>query len=207
MLFELRTYTCIPNGVPEFEKRMEAAIPTRVKYSPLVGYWRVEIGPLNQVLGLWRYESLQERADARKAAAADPSGNWPPKLADLLVDQNSDILIPGPTNDPLDGPREWGNLYELRMYTYPSGAARNVMKTFSESAERRNALYPGGGFFMSDLGELNRFYQLWPYKDWAHRDEIRKQYLGTDIWPPHTEERPVHQLVRHMAPTAFSPLH
>jgi hypothetical protein len=60
---------------------------------------------------------------------------------------------------------------------------------------------------MSDLGELNRFYQLWPYKDWAHRDEIRKQYVGTDIWPPHTEERPVHQLVRHMVPSSFSPLH
>jgi hypothetical protein len=207
MLFELRTYTVKPNSVPEVEKRFADAIPTRVKYSPLVGFWHVEIGPLNQVLHLWRYESLQERAEIRAAAAKDPSGNWPPKVTDLLETMETDILIPGPTNDPLDGPREWGNLYELRMYTYPSGATRNVMKTFSESVERRNEMYPLGGFFQSDLGQLNRFYQLWPYKDWAHRDEIRKQYLGTDIWPPHTEERPVHQLVRHMVPASFSPLH
>ena len=207
MLFELRTYNTMPGAVPEVEKRMGEAIETRVKYSPLVGYWHTEIGPLNQVLSLWSYESLGQRAEARAAAAADSSGKWPPKLSELLVNQNSDILMPGATNDPLDGPREWGNLYELRMYTYPSGVARNVIKTFSESVERRNAIYPAGGFFMSDLGELNRFYQLWPYKDWAHRDEIRKQYVGTDIWPPHTDERPVHQLVRHLVPAAFSPLH
>jgi hypothetical protein len=207
MLFELRTYNTKPGAVPEVEKRMGEAIETRVKYSPLVGYWHTEIGPLNQVLSLWSYESLGQRAEVRAAAAADPSGKWPPALSELLVDQNSDILIPGATNDPLDGPREWGDLYELRMYTYPSGAARNVLRTFSESVERRNAIYPSGGFFMSDLGELNRFYQLWPYRDWAHRDEIRKQYVGTDIWPPHTDERPVHQLVRHLVPAAFSPLH
>jgi hypothetical protein len=207
MLFELRTYTVKPNSVPEVEKRFAEAIETRVKYSPLVGFWHVDIGPLNQVVHLWRYNDLQERADARAAAIADPSGDWPPKITDLLVDMNSDILVPGDTNDPLDGPREWGNLYELRMYTYPSGTNRKVLKHFSESVERRNALYPAGGFFASDLGELNRFYQLWPYKDWAHREEIRKQYLGTDIWPPQTEERPVHQLVRHMVPASFSPLH
>ena len=207
MLFELRTYTLKANAVAEYEERFAAGIETRVKYSPLVGFWHVEIGPLNQVVHMWRYENLQERANARKAAAADPSGKWPPGAGELIVSQTSDILIPGETNDPLDGPREWGNLYELRMYTYPSGEARNVLTHFSESVERRAALYPAGGFFASDLGEMNRFYQLWPYKDWAHRDEIRQQYLGTDIWPPHTEQRPVHQLVRHMIPASFSPLH
>ncbi len=207
MIFELRTYTVKPNSVPQVEKLFEEAMETRLKYSPLVGFWHTDIGPLNQVIHMWKYESLQERAEVRAAAINDPSGNWPPKITELLETMSSDILVPGATNDPLDGPREWGNLYELRMYTYPSGAARNVLKHFSESVERRAAIYPHGGFFMSDLGELNRFYQLWPYKDWGHREEIRKQYVGTDIWPPHTEEKPVHQLVRHMVPASFSPLH
>ena len=103
-------------------------------------------------------------------------------------------------------PREWGGLYELRMYTYPSGAIRSVMQSFTEQAPKRLELSPGC-FFASDLGQLNRFYQIWPYRDWAHRDELRQIYISQGIWPPHTEERPVHQLVRHMLPASFSPLH
>ena len=207
MLFELRTYNLKPYSVPEFEKRFAEGVETRVKYSPLVGFWHTDIGPLNQVLHLWKYENLQERADVRAASVKDPSGLWPPKVMDLVESQESDILIPGAVNDPMDGPREWGNLYELRMYTYPSGTVRKIMDAFCAKVPERASLSPLGGFFMSDLGQLNRFYQLWPYKDWAHRDEMRKLYAGTDIWPPHTDERPAHQLVRHMVPASFSPLH
>ena len=207
MLYELRTYTLKPGAVPEYEGHFAEALPVRLKYSPLVAFWHVEIGPLNQVLHLWRYDSLQERADVRAAAAKDPSGVWPPKGLDLIVSMENDILIPGAANDPLDGPREWGSLYELRMYTYPSGALRRVMDAFCAKVPQRAEMSPLGGFFMSDLGQLNRFYQLWPYKDWAHRDEMRKLYAGTDIWPPHTDDRPVRQLVRHLVPAAFSPLH
>ncbi len=207
MLYELRTYNLRPGTLREVEKRFEDSIEIRQKYSKMVGFWHVEIGPLNQIVHLWAYDSLQARADARVAAAADPSGKWPPGISEFAVSQESDILVPSAANDPLDGPRAWGNLYELRMYTYPSGAVRKVMDAFVAHVPRRAEIYPLGGFFASDLGQLNRFYQLWPYKDWAHRDEIRSQYVGTDIWPPHTEERPGHQRVRHMVPASFSPLH
>ncbi len=207
MLYELRTYTLKPNVVPEYEKRFAESVPIRTKYSRLVGFWHTEIGPLNQVVHLWAYETLQQRWEARSAAAKDPSGMWPPKVYDLTEAMESDILIPGPVNDPLDGPREWGNLYELRMYTFPSGTVRHVMEQFCAQVEARAKMYPLGGFFMSDLGQLNRFYQLWPYKDWDHRDQVRAEYAKTKVWPPHTEERAVHQLVRHMVPAAFSPLH
>ena len=207
MLYELRTYNLQPGSVREVEKRFEEAFEIRQKYSRMVALWHVEIGPINQILHLWAYESLQERADARAASVKDPSGKWPPKVSELAISQEVDILLPSSINDPLDGPREWGDLYELRMYTYPSGTVRSVMDQFVAHVPRRAEMYPLGGFFMSDLGQLNRFYQLWPYKDWAHRDEIRKQYAGTDIWPPHTEERPIHQLVRHMVPASCSPLH
>lgn len=208
MLYELRTYNLKPNTVPEALKRFADAIETRQTYSRLVGFWHTEIGPLNQLVHLWAYEDLQQRADARAAAIADPSGKWPPKgIYDMIETMESDILRPSPVNDPLDGPREWGNLYELRMYTYPAGTLGKVMETFSNHVERRRQLYPLGGFFASELGQLNRWYQLWPYKNWAHRDEIRKQFAGTDIWPPHGDVQAVHQLVRHMVPAPFSPLH
>ncbi len=204
MIYELRTYNLTANSVPEVERRFAEKIEARTKLSPLVGFWHTEIGPLNQIVHLWAYESLQQRADVRTKAIAD--GIWPPDITEFAVSMESDILAGSPVNDPLDGPREWGNLYELRMYTFPSGTLRSVMQQFSEQSPKRLELYPGC-FFMSDLGQLNRFYQLWPYKDWAHRDELRGIYLKEGIWPPHTDVSAVHQLVRHMVPASFSPLH
>ncbi len=204
MLYELRTYNLTANSVPEVERRFAEKIDERTKLSPLVGFWHTDIGPLNQIVHLWAYESLQQRADVRAEAIA--SGAWPPDLNEFIVSMESDILTPSPINDPLDGPREWGGLYELRMYTYPSGDLRGVMEAFTAQAPKRLELSPGC-FFASDLGQLNRWYQLWPYRDWAHRDEMRGVYLREGIWPPHTEARPVHQLVRHMIPASFSPLH
>ena len=142
MLYELRTYRLKPGTVPEYEKRFGEAIEVRQKYSRLVGFWHTEIGPVNQVLHLWAYETLQERADARAAAAKDPSGLWPPGGADLTETMDNDILIPSPVNDPLDGPREWGNLYELRMYTYPSGVIRHVMEQVTAQVGPRREFSP-----------------------------------------------------------------
>ncbi len=203
MLYELRTYNLTPNSVPEVERRFAEKIEARMRLSPMVGFWHTDIGPLNQIVHLWAYESLQQRADVRAQAIADRI--WPPDITEFAVSMESDILAPSPVNDPLDGPRSWGNLYELRMYTYPAGAVRSVMRQFSEQAPKRLELHPGC-FFASELGQLNRFYQLWPYRDWAHRDELRSVYLSQGIWPPHTEEQAAQQLVRHMVPAAFSPL-
>ena len=58
-----------------------------------------------------------------------------------------------------------------------------------------------------DIGDLNRLYQLFPYKDWAHRDEMRGKFREAGVWPPHADARPVAQLVRHMIPAPVSPLH
>ena len=45
------------------------------------------------------------------------------------------------------------------------------------------------------LGNLNRLYQMFPYKNWAHRDEVRTELRQKNIWPPHSEARPMTQLV------------
>lgn len=207
MIYEIRTYNLKAGKVREYEERFGAAYPIREKYSPLYGFWHTDIGPLNQVVHIWAYESLQQRADVRAASLKDPSGKWPPPPDDLVVSQESDIIMPVKTMKQLPGSQQLGSLYELRMYTYPSGVITEVAETFAKNLEARAEVYPVAGIWMSDLGNLNRLYQLFPYKDWNHRDEIRGELRRKNLWPPHGEARPVTQLVRHMAPAAFSPLH
>lgn len=204
MLYEIRTYTLKPGSVAEYEKRFAEAVETRVKYSPMYGMWHTEIGPLNQIVHIWSYDNLQQRFDARSAATRDTSGNWPPKTSDLVVSQESDILLPIAGMEHVSG--EFGGVYELRMYTYPAGTVSGVAKTFAEAYAGRHGTYTVGGIWTSDLGNLNRLYQLFPYKDWSHREQVRGQLREKGIWPPHTEARPVTQLVRHMVPAPFSPL-
>ena len=77
MIYEVRTYTLKPGGVPQFEKNFGEALPHREKYSKLGAFWHTDIGPLNQVIHVWPYENLAERDQIRADAAKDP--NWPPK--------------------------------------------------------------------------------------------------------------------------------
>ena len=208
MIYEIRTYTLHPGKVRDYEAKFADSYPVRAKYSPLYGFWHTEIGPLNQVVHIWPYENLQHRADVRAESAKDPSGKWPPNANEFAMYQENDILVPIPGMTEWQGPQEWGNLYELRMYTYPAGTVQEVAKAFSAALKGREAVYPIAGVWTSDLGNLNRLYQLFPYKNWAHRDELRAEFRAKGIWPPHSEgAHPMTQLVRHMVPAAYSPLH
>jgi len=206
MIYEIRTYTVKPGLVAEYEKRYAEAFDVRSKYSPMYGMWHTEIGPLNQIVHIWSYDSLQQRAEVRAAAAKDASGKWPPNTNDLLVSQETDVILPIKGMHHQSGAQELGRVYELRMYTYAAGAITAVAESFAAAYAGRHETYPVGGIWTSDLGNLNRLYQLFPYKDWAHRDQVRGELRQKGIWPPHAEARPVAQLVRHMVPAAFSPL-
>ena len=74
---------------------MREALPLREKHSAPVGYWLVEIGPLNTVVHLWGYKDLAHRAEVRRALAADAA--WQTavaRLMPLLQAQEATILVP-----------------------------------------------------------------------------------------------------------------
>ena len=119
MLYEFRTYTLKPGTTAEFEKRFEAALPSRVKHSELAAFWRTDIGPLNQVIHVWSYEDLKQRAEIRAKAAQEP--NWPPPTTDLILSMQSEILIPAPFSPKLGGGQKLGSVYEMRIYQYQPG--------------------------------------------------------------------------------------
>ena len=113
MIYEFRTYTLKPGGVPKFEEIFGEALPHREKYSKLAAFWHTEVGPLNQVIHVWGYEDVQQRSEIRAAAAANP--NWPPKAGHLIVKMESEIVMPGPFQKPIE-PGNYGPVYEMRYY-------------------------------------------------------------------------------------------
>ena len=79
MIIEMRTYTLQPGTLAEVEKRFGEALPVREKHSKLAAFWHTEVGPLNQIIHVWAYDSFEQRAavraaaiEGRRLAAADP---------------------------------------------------------------------------------------------------------------------------------------
>ena len=77
MIVELRTYTVKPLRVQDFLQLYEqAALPLQKKYlGNLIGFFVSEVGPLNELVHLWAYDSLAERERRRDAMERDPG--WP----------------------------------------------------------------------------------------------------------------------------------
>src|SRR5258708_6989656 len=94
MIFEIRTYLLKPGTAPQAEEAFAVAIEGRTKLSRLAGYWRTEVGPLNQWVHIWPYKDMGERERLR-AAAMNP-GQWPPPRGEgvVLHKQTSTFAVP-----------------------------------------------------------------------------------------------------------------
>lgn len=99
MIVEQRTYTLHPPKlrlwVDVYEKY---GLPIQKRHlGPLIGFFVSEIGPLNQVVHLWSYESLADRETRRATMVKDPE--WPEFLKragelNAIQAQESKILVP-----------------------------------------------------------------------------------------------------------------
>ena len=206
MIYEVRTYTLKPGAVAQFEENFGKALSHRQKYSKLAAFWHTEIGPLNQVIHVWPYESLDERTRIRAAASKDP--NWPPRNdPDMYVSMESEIFIPAPFMRPMGGNQALGNIYEMRSYTYKTGAMPEVIKRWGAAVPHREEYSPLAAAMYTELGGLNKWVHIWPYKDLVERNRVRAEALKSPHWPPQTREFLLKQETKIMAPASFSPMH
>ena len=96
MIIEKRTYTFHPGKVQEFLALYEReGLPIHTKYLPLIGYFVSDIGPLNQVITMWGYESMADREEKRAKLYADPEWiAFGPRTTPLIQKMESMILKP-----------------------------------------------------------------------------------------------------------------
>lgn len=99
MYYELRTYTIKPTRLADWlalYEREALAVQTE-HLGNLVGFFTTEFGEANQVVHIWAYESLDDRAARRARMAADP--RWAAfgkqnKELDAVVTLESRIMRP-----------------------------------------------------------------------------------------------------------------
>jgi hypothetical protein len=206
MIYEVRTYTLKPGSVATFEENFAKSLPHREKYSKLAAFWHTEIGPLNQVIHVWPYESLDQRNEIRAEAVKD--ANWPPPNdPEMYVSQVSEIFTPAPFMHPMGGDQALGGIYEMRIYTYKTGAMGEVLKLWGAAIDGREKYSPLAAGMTSELGGLNKWMHIWPYKDLGDRERIRTEAMANPNWPPPTREFLVNQETKILVPASFSPMH
>src|SRR5271155_786350 len=103
MIIEMRTYTMRPGSIAEAEKRFGASLPVREKHSKLAAFWHTEVGPLNQIIHVWTYDSFEHRAAVR--AAASKEEGWPPAIREFVLEQQSEVFVAASFSPPLE-PRQ-----------------------------------------------------------------------------------------------------
>ena len=74
MYYELRTYTLSPTLMADWLALYQSdALAVQTEHlGKLVGFFTTEFGEANQVVHIWAYESLDDRAARRARMAADP---------------------------------------------------------------------------------------------------------------------------------------
>ncbi len=98
-VYELRWYRTHTGKAPEWLEHFKAVMPTREKYMRRVGLWQTELGPLNEVVHLWVFKDLNDRAASRARLAQDPA--WQTFLAasvPLLAHMQAVVLVPTPAS-------------------------------------------------------------------------------------------------------------
>ncbi len=90
-LYEMRTYTYEPGGIPEVLKAWAEAVPQREEYSPLAACWYTELGGLNRFTHVWVYQDLYERERIRSESRQ--AGHWPPNADVRPLRQENKVLI------------------------------------------------------------------------------------------------------------------
>ena len=203
MIYEMRTYDIRPRGVPEYQKRFEAKLSGRLEFSKLFGHWYTEVGPLNQIVAIWPYDSLEHRAETR--AAAEASGKWPPDTSELILSMRSEIYMPAPFMSPT-GERDVGPIYEMRLYTYQPEVVPTVLEVWGDAIAERQRFSPLVGCWYSEGGGLDNFVHLWAYRSFDERLRIRLEAREKGVWPTPQMFAPDRQRSKVLLPASFSPL-
>jgi len=97
MYIEIRTYQLKNGSVPAYLKAVEnEGIAIQQKHlGRLIGYYSSEIGPINEIVHIWGYASLDDRQQRR--ANLEKDHDWQaflPKIAALIERAENKIMRP-----------------------------------------------------------------------------------------------------------------
>jgi hypothetical protein len=209
-LYELQTFTLRPGTVGDMLKAASTVEQDirRDAYGKLEGCWSTDIGPLNQVMQLWSFSDLNERAELRTELGRNRrwAGEYSPLVHPFVLREDVRLLnaVIGPV-----APASTGNVYEFRNYRVKTGSVNQWIDAFLAGLPGREKHSKIVGLWHTDAGEPNEVCHIWAFPSLNARAEARNSSLKEPDWQeflakgsPLLEQ--MHSTI--MLPAAHSPL-
>jgi len=200
-IYELRTYSLVPQKVGEFLALSRDKFDLRTKHSVLLGYWTAELGGLNQVVHLWEYESLSARAEVRAKLGADPE--WQSLYFQRILPwlQHQDNLTLTSLTD-LAGSCQTSGIYEIWQLSMKNlGWTEQALRTAASLQSDNRRLC---GVFKSDFGPMNTAVMVWNHQSIDQSASLKRDLFtsaeGKALWDNVADGQS-----KLMAATPFSP--
>ncbi|MGD9805740.1 MAG: NIPSNAP family protein [Hyphomicrobiaceae bacterium] len=183
MIHELRIYTAPAGMVGEMAKN-SGTVARAIRgdnYGKLEGYWMTEIGALNQVVHLWSYPDLNERARLRGELGKNErwTNEYLPLIRPMLLRQ--DIRLMNPVIAPRK-PENTKNVYELRAYRIKPGRAKEWVNHIMEVMPVREKYSKPVGMWITEAGQPNEVVHIWAYPDLNARAAARAAAVADPQW-------------------------
>ncbi|XP_053909450.1 protein NipSnap homolog 3A isoform X2 [Cuculus canorus] len=163
IFYEIRTYDIKPSKMNEFMQLINKYLHLRTAHSELVGFWSAELGAMNKVLHIWKYDNFAHRTAVRRALANDK--DWQGRLSQVLplVEKQANevaYLVPW---CQLEKPPKEGGVYEWVTFQMKPGGPALWGEAFQAAI---NAHIHTGytkliGVFHTEYGLLNRVHVIW----------------------------------------------
>jgi len=98
MFIEIRTDRLKNGSIPAYLAAVSEGIRIQRRHlGALVGYYSSEIGPINQIVHIWAFASLDDREARRTRLNADPAWQtFLPRIRDLIEVAETKIMKPAP---------------------------------------------------------------------------------------------------------------
>ena len=201
MFCELITLTPRPGLLARALADLEAL----VSGPDLLGCWHTVMGHEPRIFVLRRCGAHSDH-EAERRQTVHNTGLM--AAADLMRRVDVDVYVTLPCLPDI-AVGAFGSVYEFRIYELqPHAALEAAYQGWADVIQVRLNLGPITAVMHSVQGQVPRLVHIYPYRDLAHRLEIREQAIATGVWPRRGGASRNHVMAAEMAvPAAFSPLH
>jgi hypothetical protein len=180
-IFELRTYHVRPTALEPFAELATRAAKAAKKHAELVGQWTTEPREVGRLVELWKFIDFHHRAAARARIAQQSL--WKKFLlrGQPMITGTESLILLRSSVWPFSPPAH-SAFYELRHHRLHPGTTPQWLAAWSRGMTVRQNFSKPVGIWISDIGELNRIVQLWPYSSLQHRHDVRRAANQEPLW-------------------------
>jgi hypothetical protein len=177
---DLRIYKMRRGGVPRFLELTDTmVIPVMLRHvGPPLAYFVTDIGPQDEVIHLWGYDSLGDMETRRRARNLDPQ--WPqyPEASRGLIERQDTRVgrsLALPILDGVPAPDPAKRIVEFRitsLHRGPMPEYQKLLQTLALPVQLRH-FGPQVALYTADIGPQNEVVQLWSFDSLADYEARR----------------------------------